>query len=306
MPVHYESEITDGVERTFPTTNVALNVALKIKNQDTASSNGKEKGIIVGTTHLFWHPFGTYERTRQCYIFLSKAKEFQDRVSHSSNNQSVERNLWPVFLAGDFNSQPFDAPYLSMTSKPINYDGRCRRVLECSYAYDFEAAEKEKKERKLIAAMIERGEIPPETKNDGTVKQPLDPVPDNFKGNEKTKQAVNSLKNLYDKLPLKTVSLYSWGYKYVHSQNSGRDNDRGEPFFSNWAHSWRGLLDYIMILQNDINEKSEKEVIPGIRLRKLLRMPEPEEMGEEPSGQPREGQYPSDHLCMMAQVELDL
>ena len=42
----------------------------------------------------------------------------------------------------------------------------------------------------------------------------------------------------------------------------------------------------------------------GIRILRLLRMPEAQEMGLEPSGQPRLGQYASDHLCLVAEVEL--
>lgn len=42
-----------------------------------------------------------------------------------------------------------------------------------------------------------------------------------------------------------------------------------------------------------------------IKLTKLLRLPTPEEMGSPPSGQPRMHQYPSDHLSIMAEVQLE-
>ena len=42
-----------------------------------------------------------------------------------------------------------------------------------------------------------------------------------------------------------------------------------------------------------------------IKLTKLLRLPTPEEMGPPPSGQTRMNQYPSDHLSIMAEVQLE-
>ena len=41
-----------------------------------------------------------------------------------------------------------------------------------------------------------------------------------------------------------------------------------------------------------------------VRLLKLLRLPRGEEMGDEPSGQPRLGQYPSDHFALMSEIEI--
>jgi len=49
--------------RTFRTRNIGLIVALK-------SIKDNEPGIIVGTTHLFWHPMYHYERARCLYLLF--------------------------------------------------------------------------------------------------------------------------------------------------------------------------------------------------------------------------------------------
>jgi RNA exonuclease NGL2 len=99
------------------------------------------------------------------------------------------------------------------------------------------------------------------------------------------------------------------GYKSVDPKNAGLDNERNEPFFSNWANTWRGLLDYIFIIKDwDIGtDKREVDSIctfeteNDVRINKLLKLPHPDEMG---LGQPRENEYPSDHLCMIADISL--
>jgi RNA exonuclease NGL2 len=80
-PTHSRKSI--GLSRK--TRNVALFVALAF-NED------KSKGMIVGTTHLFWHPQHVYERARQTGIMLREAKAFRDAGEGWGD--------WPVVLAG--------------------------------------------------------------------------------------------------------------------------------------------------------------------------------------------------------------
>lgn len=72
-----------GLSRS--TRNVALFVALKFKH--------RTGGIIVGTTHLFWHPQHVYERARQTGILMREARKFRD------DDDAAWRD-WPVFVAG--------------------------------------------------------------------------------------------------------------------------------------------------------------------------------------------------------------
>lgn len=67
-----EEEVRDGEgERyrrgiSFQTKNIGSLVALR-------STDSKEKGLIIATTHLFWHPRYTYERTRPAFPPLPAA-----------------------------------------------------------------------------------------------------------------------------------------------------------------------------------------------------------------------------------------
>ena len=73
-----------GLSRS--TRNVALLVALKFKD--------REGGVIVGTTHLFWHPQHVYERARQTGILYREARRFRDEGGGGAWRD------WPTFLAG--------------------------------------------------------------------------------------------------------------------------------------------------------------------------------------------------------------
>lgn len=286
--IQYDNTETAGIEPRTTTQNVGIVIALALKGH-------KDSAVLIGTTHLFWHPFGTYERTRQTAILLMKAKEFEKRVKvlHPDINK-----VWS-FFAGDFNSQPFDSPYLSITSKPVHYDDRCKTVIGCSTSFEFsnkrDGGEGEEEEGGNIELYGEN--------------QPKTPVPDHFEPTKEQQEMVDEMEKLHNSLPCRAISLYSVAYGLVDPKNSGIDNTRNEPFFSNWAHTWRGLLDYIFVIR-DWNCKEDNRAVDSlekfedenhIRLNRLLKMPHPDEMDK---GLPREYLYPSDHLCMVAQLSL--
>lgn len=90
------------------TRNIALFVALRFKDQ----SKKGPKGIILSTTHLFWHPMHAYERVRQMGIM-------KRRLINWRKEHEAEWKDWPLFLTGDFNDQPHSATYRFVTGKPI-------------------------------------------------------------------------------------------------------------------------------------------------------------------------------------------
>ncbi|KAG0680799.1 hypothetical protein C6P40_003953 [Pichia californica] len=286
--IDFDNEKSGNIQPRTITKNVGLILGLVLRNDST-------KMITIGTAHLFWHPFGTYERTRQTFIVLSKSKEFEKRIQVL---HPEIKKIWK-FFAGDFNSQPYDAPYLSITSKPVKYDDRCMRVISCSTSFQYSDLRNGGSGEKEEGGNVEKfGE-----------NQPKDPVPAEYIATEEQQLLVKDIEELHNRLPFRAISLYSIGYKVVDPQNSGLDNDRNEPFFSNWAHTWRGLLDYIFFIKEwDIDtDCKELDTIPqfekenNIRINKLLKLPHPEQMGQ---GQPRENEYPSDHLCMIADISL--
>lgn len=296
MYIDYDKEESGNIPPRTVTKNVGLILALKFKDsilQEFPKTD--KKGILVGTTHLFWHPFGTYERTRQTYVILNKFREFINRV------QVLQKGSWFHFFGGDFNAQPYDAPYLSITSKPIHYDTRCKTVIECSTSFQYSKLREGLEDEDEDGGNIEKfGE-----------NQPQHPVPDSFTPTEEQAQIVKDMEDLHNLQPMRAISLYSVAYKLLHPENSGLDNEKGEPEVSNWAHAWRGLLDYIFYItewdlksDSQVKSLSEFEQLTNVKINGLLRMPPGKEMTEH--GQPHEGEYPSDHLCMIADLTLIL
>ncbi|QWU85871.1 hypothetical protein CA3LBN_000089 [Candidozyma haemuli] len=288
--IDYDGTETPGVPASTKTQNIGLLVYLKL-NEDVKKKNPgiTKDGIIIGTTHLFWHPFGTFERTRQTYLVLHHVKEFSKMMHLLYPNDRFYR-----FFAGDFNAQPYDSPYLSITSKPITYTERPKVVLGKAASHkwnDSDAAEDED--------------------DDEDDDEEDTPEPSSFNFTPAILEKIQHMESLHNNIDMRFISLYSVAYRQVHPENT-IPSDRYEPSFSNWAHTWRGLLDYIFVATDwngdnangEVDSVQQLEQNQNIRLLSLLRLPTPEEMGPEPSGQPRDGQYPSDHLCLMAQLEL--
>lgn len=289
---HYDEILSGDIKPRTETKNVGM--ILTIPFADEVKS--EKEGIIIGTHHLFWHPNGTFERTRQTYCTL---KSFQDFMIE--NNYDSKQYF--QFFCGDFNAEPYHSPYLSITRKPVYYDDVCKTVIEDSITEIFqddpdhqldsmeEGLENSSSEKKYTVAA--------EGAPKGVPTKKLSHV-DN--------RLIEELIDLHNKVPKRAISLYSVGYKHFHPENS---MFRNEPDFSNWAHTWSGLLDYIFVLSDwdmvsnkqKVDELEELHSNCGILLKGLLRMPLRSEMSK--LGQPRTGEYGSDHLCMIAVVQLD-
>lgn len=54
--------------------------------------------MIIGTTHLFWHPRQVYERVRQLGLWVRSVQRF--RMQYGLQD-------WPIILAGDYNVSLF-------------------------------------------------------------------------------------------------------------------------------------------------------------------------------------------------------
>ncbi|CCE64539.1 hypothetical protein TPHA_0I00320 [Tetrapisispora phaffii CBS 4417] len=306
MLIDFDKELSGDILPRTKTNNTGLILSLKYSDSVLAKypelGNNNKSGIIIGTTHLFWHPFGTYERTRQCFVLLNKVKEFKKRVNVLQNNNDGNMDHWTAFFCGDFNSQPFDTPYLSITSKPVEYKERAKIVIECSTSYTYSKLRNGDDDE---AEDEEGGNIEKFGKD-----QPQTPVPDSYTPTPEQADLVSKMESLHNSLNMKATSLYAVGYKKVHPENSGLDNKKGEPEISNWAHSWRGLLDYIFYVDHwdfsdckEVEDFEKFEKKNHMKLRGYLRMPPATEMSK--YGQPHQGEYPSDHLSMMCKIELN-
>lgn len=61
---------------------IGIVVALGILNKK------ENKGVVIGTTHLYWRPKSMYERTRQCLILYQNLLKVNEVFN------------FPAFLAG--------------------------------------------------------------------------------------------------------------------------------------------------------------------------------------------------------------
>ncbi|KAK9458327.1 Endonuclease/exonuclease/phosphatase [Dipodascopsis uninucleata] len=280
------------------TRNVGLLAYLKFKSAE-------DKGLIIGTTHLFWHPYGTYERTRQSAILVRNALKFLSDIG----------NHVPVFLAGDFNSLPYHSAYLSLTKTKNNrVTDESTRVLQESveHVYARNAVEEDEDGEDGNDSIDEGGEMI-DTKKASDISAGTEMTTDELASSVTDNSfpitpSVSDVYKLFDENGILLKSAYGEFYRYVHPGNADVEKRNGESSFSNWAHAWRGLIDYIFVLdsQEESNKRNESSLTSGVDVLELLRMPTPEEMGSEPSGQPREGQYPSDHLCLVCKFRIFL
>lgn len=90
------------------TRNVGLFVALRAGSTDKKS----KPGLIVATTHLFWHPMHGYERARQSGVLVRRLYEFRLELGEEWQDA-------PCILAGDFNDQPHSATYHLLTGRNL-------------------------------------------------------------------------------------------------------------------------------------------------------------------------------------------
>ncbi|KAF9787345.1 Endonuclease/exonuclease/phosphatase [Thelephora terrestris] len=280
-----EEEVRDGEgERyrrgiSFRTKNIGSLVALK-------SSDSEGNGLIVATTHLFWHPRYTYERTRQVAILLREVVKFRDAINPN----------WSCIIAGDFNFTPEDPGYSLLVGDPIAPSQE--ELLALS---------------RVVHESIDPDGVqiaePKETNNEEEDGAEQDPdriivnartaIPaDGLLSTEELvrmvqKLGVADLKSSYDEgLNLAKVSgdsdVRTFGDR-VTSIPSTRQG-RWEPEWTSYTHFWKTVLDYIFIL----DPPSHTSHVVG-----LLKPHATEDM--EP-GLPQKGVCGSDHVSLVSEI----
>lgn len=265
---HYLKELTenhneDSILGLTDTGNTGFAIALRYRDRP-------EDGIVIGTTHLYWHPCGSFERARQLGLLARRTTAF------------AQTNFpnWPVFLAGDFNSSPEDIPYTLLTQNIKTIDEVRSDTIEIF--------------KKSVGYLRIRTGLDSDIPTDETGKLPKDPVPEDILVSH-VQELIDFYKPVSDRYNV--ISAYGKYYKEVDPENS-LEKFYGEPNFSNWAVKWKGLLDYIFYFQ----PKETATGVDSVNIIELLKLPHPKDMGD---GLPREGEYPSDHLAIMATIRID-
>ena len=199
--------------------------------------------------------------------------------------------------------------YAALTQRPINLNAYQQNELEQSILFDFRAVKDEEEdlgedndltpadsmtpaeplnntesETSTLSAAIQKAENYLNAHSGNEAERPTNITPASFENNALVIQHHSANPVLR--------SLYSEGLKLCQPDNAV--NAFGEPPFTNWAQGYRETLDYLFL----VDEESGKDTV---RLTGLLKMPRKDEMGE---GEPQEGRFPSDHVCLIAEVEL--
>ncbi|KAL3233658.1 putative RNA exonuclease NGL3 [Nakaseomyces bracarensis] len=298
LDIYFDQIYCDLVKPRTRTNNVGLLVALEfkdnfLKRRKSGTMEPSRKGIVIGTFHLFWHPFGTFDRTRQCYIIKREIQQFTGTLGSETS--------WYQIFTGDFNSQPDSVPYLTLTELPIVLTKKQRAVIECSTAYKYS-------ERRNYGKEFAMEEDDTGGKKNGednnTTEYSETPQPEKFDPTVEQRKLVDDLIDLHNEVDFQATSLYGLGYHSVHPANS--DATSKEPSLSSWSTKWAGLLDYIFFVnhkpKSKYNSIEDFETDNDVRITGYLRMPTKEEMPNH--SQPFKNEYPSDHISMMCKLEL--
>ncbi|KAF7339397.1 Endo/exonuclease/phosphatase domain-containing protein [Mycena sanguinolenta] len=269
---HVRSEGDENTRRgsSFRTRNIGSIVALKNMSNDD--------GVIVGTTHLFWHPKYTYERTRQAGILVREIVKFRSEFQLDS---------WPCLLAGDFNFSPDDPGYSLLVGDLLSAE-QCDR-LESS---------------RVVHISIDPT-VPPTLTGPPAEDEDSAVDPDRVITNARRAAPADGLlsdSELASLFPAANVvrSAYDEGLRQHKTMSSigPTFGDRmslphtakgyHEPEYTSYTHYWKTVLDYIFILTDRpvgveglLSPPPVKELVPGL---------------------PQKGICGSDHISLCAEI----
>lgn len=107
-----------GVKR-LDRENVAIIAKFKVKSNPSQS-------LVVATTHLLYNPRRQDIRLAQVQVLLAEL----DRLAFLGRMESGTPKYAPTILCGDFNLQPYTAPYVLLTTGFLQYENLSTNTLE--------------------------------------------------------------------------------------------------------------------------------------------------------------------------------
>jgi len=273
---HVRSEGDESTRRgsSFRTRNIGSIVALK-----NLSKHGE--GVVIGTTHLFWHPKYTYERTRQAGILVREIVKFRSDL-HLEN--------WPCMIAGDFNFSPDDPGYSLLVGDQLNAEQRDR--LETSRVVHVSIDPTVPPTVKGAPAEDEDGAVDP----DRVITNARRAIPgDGLLSDSELVSlfsAANVVRSAYDEGLRQHKQTSPTGFQTFGDRMSLPRTKKGyyEPEYTSYTHYWKTVLDYIFILTHRpvavsglLSLPLVKDLVPGL---------------------PQKGICGSDHISLCAEIIL--
>ncbi|EIM92169.1 Endonuclease/exonuclease/phosphatase [Stereum hirsutum FP-91666 SS1] len=273
----------EGEERTrrgssFRTKNIGSIVALK-------KTGTEDFGIVIATTHLFWHPKYIYERSRQTGILQREVIKFRDQNGHVN---------WPCVFAGDFNFQPTEAAYSLLRGLPLLSSHETglsdSRVVHVSID---------------PTVPITTPKATEDEEGEGSTTADTDKVIKNARVAMKSDGLLSSeeLTALYETIRY-PKSAYDEGQRLLFEASNPdvlRCGDRlqipkdhqgaFEPEWTNYTFYWQLSLDYIFIID------------PPNRSSSVLSLLKPHKKDDIHPGLPKMGVCGSDHISLAAEIQ---
>ena len=85
-------------------------VTLKVRNPQ----DGQPEKIVIGNTHLFYHPMADHIRAMQTYVVCKKVDEIR--------RCDINQHPYPLMLCGDFNSDPLSGASQLLFTRSVQPD----------------------------------------------------------------------------------------------------------------------------------------------------------------------------------------
>ncbi|KAI0094767.1 Endonuclease/exonuclease/phosphatase [Irpex rosettiformis] len=272
---------------SFFTKNIGNLVALK--------RNGTKKdGVIVATTHLFWHPRYTYERARQVGILFREVEYFR---------QTLDCSHWPCIVAGDFNFSPDDPAYSLLVGDPLLPEQLSlllsSRVIHITIDPSIPHESVKDDEEGAEKTQDKEGEGEEQDPDRIIVNARPGRPEDGLLSDEELIQ-------LFDRAP-RPVSAYDEGLRLCDDSSEmsnvnvkevtfGARLDLGgrrgayEPIWTSYTHYWKTVLDYIFVLS------------PADRPVTVMGLAKPHPTAKLEPGIPMKGVCGSDHISLCAEL----
>ncbi|KZT72761.1 Endonuclease/exonuclease/phosphatase [Daedalea quercina L-15889] len=290
--VEYDLEEVRGGERevarrgsSFRTRNIASLVALR-------PVNAVSEGVVVATTHLFWHPSGATQLSianRQAAILLREVSKFRDEVS------PTER--WPCIISGDFNFPPDDAAYSLFTGDPLLSEQIARlaasRVVHKTIDPDVPAAPEAATEE----AEEEEGAAAKETDPDRIITNARPALPED--GLLTDTELADMLRQLdrpmsvYDSAQRICCASSTLEGALTYGNRISIPSERHgayEPNWTSYTYYWKSVLDYMFV------------VSPPQRKIVVTKLAKPHQTDALSPGIPLKGVCGSDHISLGAEL----
>ncbi|KIK71097.1 hypothetical protein GYMLUDRAFT_66309 [Collybiopsis luxurians FD-317 M1] len=259
---------------SFRTRNIAHVLALKHSQSD--------KGIIVATTHLFWHPklVPITSFIRQAAILKREVVQFKRVIGHED---------WPCIICGDFNFCPDDPAYSLIVGDPLlpTQEEKLRSSYVVHSTIDPSVATGTSQDDETG----EEGVDPDRNITNARSARRADGLLSTSELHELFSQSGPPLKSAYD-AGLRDLRFAGKPTRTFGDRVSIAANRRGnfEPEWTSYTFYWKLVLDYIFILDAPGGHSMITGVLSGHSTEDL-----------EP-GLPQMGVCGSDHVSLCAEV----